>query len=116
MHRSLAGVIECAWDATPVGLERKPWGHAVVAFVRHRGKGRMEWEVDDASRLVKRVTAWDGQGRLEWDETRGFEMRLGREILVSRHRVVSGGTQDETLTWTALDGDVQAADVPTPAQ
>jgi hypothetical protein len=42
-------------------------------------------------------------------------MRLGRDILVSRHRVISGGTQDETLVWTTPDGTVQAADVLTTA-
>ena len=80
--------------------------------MRHRGQGRLAWEVDEASGRVTRVLAWDTLGRLAWDETRTYARQFGRDVLVGRSRVLPGGELTETLAWAPRTTTVAAAETP----
>jgi len=77
-----------------------------VQFVGHRGAGRMAWEIEEATGLVQRLKAWDGQGQPAWEETREYSRALGRMLMASRHRVDRWGGVQETLAWQAPAGAV----------
>jgi hypothetical protein len=101
-----ARIIEIAWEAEPVAVERGRWGVVTVQFVGHRGAGRMAWEIEEATGLVQRLKAWDGQGQPAWEETREYSRALGRMLMASRHRVDRWGGVQETLAWQAPAGAV----------
>jgi len=107
-----AAVIGSLWEATPVEMTRKPWGRVLVQFVRHRGQGRMTWEVEEASRLLTRVRVLDVQERTAWEETRTYQVLFGRDLLVARRRVVPGGEVAETIAWASQSGPVPPAEAP----
>jgi hypothetical protein len=107
----LARIIGIAWEAEPVKAERGGMGVLRAQFVANRGGGRMTWEVEEATGLVRRLKAWDGQGEPAWEETREYSRALGRMLLASRHRTDRWGEVHETLTWQAPAGPVVEPDV-----